>query len=429
MSASESRKAAPEEDERDRAATGSTARRDVLVGGLLAIAGALLHALCVPDSLRERSDLAHYLESAARWALDDAAPYREIPFEYPPAALLFLRLPVALVSSGLLHFESALALVLAPFDALALFSAFWIARLSSMQREQSGHGLAHESNSRALLPEVATFAFAWCALLLCGSVLFTRFDLAPAALLALSVALLATSADLANIGGAALGAAAALKLYPFWAAPALCVPLVRAHRLGRPVASGLVAALLLSLPAMLPAGASAFSFLGYHASRGVQMQSLWGSLWMVLGQQGLAHVELAHRFGAEEVTSAPAALGLIGTLLPIAWMLLCARVATRTQVHLAALCALCGFVAFGKIGSPQFSIVLAPLAAAALFDAPLAALCVLGSIALGAWQFPFHHQELVQNQGPWAAVGLVRMLLVASAAISLALKRSPSRPR
>jgi hypothetical protein len=406
-----------------------TVRRDLLVGVLLSIAGALLHALCIPDALRERSDLAHYLESAARWALDGAAPYREIPFEYPPAALLLLRLPVELVSSGLLHFESALTLVLAPFDALALFSAFWIARVASMQREQAGRGSAHAEERRALLRGVASLAFAWCALALCGSVLFTRFDLAPAALLALAVALLATSSEWATACGAALGAAAALKLYPFWAAPALAMPLLRAHRLGRAIAAGLVAALLLSLPAMLPAGASALSFLGYHASRGVQLQSLWGSLWMVLGQLGFAHVELAHRFGAEEVTSAPSALGLIGTLLSIAWMFVCARVARSGPVHLAALCALCGFVAFGKIGSPQFSIVLAPLAAAALFDAPIAALTLLGSIALGAWQFPFHHLELTQNQGPWAAIGLIRMVLVAGAAISLALKRSSPRTR
>jgi len=419
--AAESRAPASGAAGRDSQDAPQLARRALAWGALLSLTGAALHLLCIPDGLRERSDLAHYLESAGRWALDGAAPYREIPFEYPPAALLFLRAPVALVAAGLAHFDDALALVLAPFDALALFAAFLLARAAA----------SRESAARRLQRGLAALAFAWVALLLCGSLLFTRFDLAPAALLALGCALVSTWP---RTSGAALGAAAALKLYPFWPAPALAVQLWRERKLLRAIAAGLAAALALSLPAMLPAGSEAFSFLGYHASRGVQIQSLWGSLWMVLGQLGAVHVELAHAFGADEVSSAPRWLSWLATLLPLAWMAVAALSARRTPASLAALSAICGFVALGKIGSPQFSIALAPLAAGALFEAPLAAGLVFASIALGAWQFPFHHVELMQSRGPWAALGLLRMLLVAAAGVSALRQRSraqaqSARPR
>jgi hypothetical protein len=335
---------------------------------LLAIAGAALHLALLPREYRERHDLPHYLDASLRWATGEA-PWRDFPFEYPPAALLVLRAPLHAAALTGIRYETAFALWMALFDALALFAAWLSARRWS------------------------AMAICWAGLALCNSVLYTRFDLAPGALMALAVAL-ACAGQFAG-AGAALGAAAAIKLYPLFIAPVLAVAAFRAGRLRVALLAGAAAALLLSLPAF------GLDFLGYHWNRGIQIQSLWGALFRLAGRG-----EIVHRFGAEEVAGAPAFLGPISLLVQIA---ISAAAAWRLRdVRAGALAAFAGFVAFGKVGSPQFMVALVPLA-----TIPWAARFVLASCVLMAWEFPFHYRPAEWASRFWAAVDLVRMLLLA----------------
>src|SRR5207302_6979565 len=153
---------------------------------LLAVLGAALHFLLLPRDYRERSDLHVYLDSSLRWATGEA-PYRDFPFEYPPAALFVLRAPLHAAVLGQVRYETAFALWMALFDALALFAVWLTAR------------------------RYGAMAICWAGLALCNSVLYTRFDLAPGALMALCVALACLGQF--TWAGAALGAAAAIKLY------------------------------------------------------------------------------------------------------------------------------------------------------------------------------------------------------------------------
>ena len=66
---------------------------------LLAVLGAALHFLLLPRDYQERSDLHVYLDSSLRWATGEA-PYRDFPFEYPPAALLVLAVFTFLLTHG-----------------------------------------------------------------------------------------------------------------------------------------------------------------------------------------------------------------------------------------------------------------------------------------------------------------------------------------
>jgi hypothetical protein len=338
---------------------------------LLALAGAALHLAILPREYRERSDLPAYLDASLRWATGET-PYKEFPFEYPPAALLIVRAPLHAAALTGIRYETAFALWMALFDALALFAA-WLSgrRWSAM-------------------------AICWAGLALCNSVLYTRFDLAPGALMALAVAL-ACAGQFAG-AGAVLGVAAALKLYPLFIAPVLAVAAFRAGRLRVALLAGAAAALLLSLPAF------GLDFLGYHWSRGIQIQSLWGALLRLAGRP-----DIVHRFGAEEVAGAPAFLGPLSLLFQIA---AAAAAAWRFRdVRAGALAAFAGFVAFAKVGSPQFMVALVPLA-----TIPGAARFVLAACVLMAWEFPFHYSPAERASRFWAAVDLARMLLLASLA-------------
>ena len=439
--------------------------RELLLVVAAALACAALHLAILPSDARERSDLPLYLDSSLAWA-SGSVPYVEVPFEYPPAALLLLRVPLHFAAATGLRYETAFALWMALFDALALASIWFAAR--SRGRGWSWGALA----SGAVL------------LALCASVLHTRFDLAPGALMALAVACAGTArrakpgparsggvADLAAglvagpgaahvgageagssaaqgaaldagsarlggslpaLAGAALGAAAAIKLYPLALAPALAVAIFQrdgARALRQALVAGTFALLVCSAPAALEAGPAALSFLRYHAARGVQMQSLWAGAMLVLARLRGAAVPIVHAFGAEELPGAPGFLAPLSVLLQLSCGLLAARAVRRgAPVAVAALAAFAGFVAFSKVGSPQFFLALAPLAACALPEAPVEVALVALSTALLAWEFPRHFGALFHNQGPWAFVVLFRMLLLAAVSVRLLQRRVESRP-
>jgi len=380
-------------------------RRETLLALLLAIAGAAVHLFLLPASARERSDLPLYLDSALRWASGEV-PYREIPFEYPPAALLLLRVPLEAAAALGSSFERAFAGWMALFDALALFSAYLCCR-----------------GRRGFLALGAGFL----GLALCASVLHTRFDLAPGALMALSVALGTMGA--LPWAGAALGAAVALKLYPLAIAPAAAVFVYQRggkEALRKAILAGSLAIAALSFPAALGAGASALSFFGYHYQRGVQIQSLWGALLLCLGRLHGEPVPIVHAFGAEQLEGSFPLLARLSLCLQLAAGLGAAwAVWRRASLSRAALGAFAGFVAFGKVGSPQFLLALVPLAACAAGAADASALValVLAGCALMAWEFPRHYGALFHNQGPWAAIVLLRMLLFAAVSIAAARPR------
>ena len=88
------------------------------------------------------------------------------------------------------------------------------------------------------------------------------------------------------------------------------------------------------------------------------------------------------------------------------------------DVRAGALAAFAGFVAFGKVGSPQFLVALVPLA-----TIPWAARLVLAACVLMAWEFPFHFTAADWANPLWAAVDLARMLLIAFVAIALPARR------
>ena len=71
-------------------------------------------------------DLPVYFDAARAW-LSGRTPYADVPFEYPPYALLAF-LPAALVSSTLREFQLAFGLELLAVDIAIRVALLWAAR-------------------------------------------------------------------------------------------------------------------------------------------------------------------------------------------------------------------------------------------------------------------------------------------------------------
>ena len=130
-----------------------------------------------------------------------AVPYRDIRPEYPPGALPAFAVP-ALLSDDQEGFRDVFEWLMAACGVAAvLLAAVALAGLG-----------ASRARTAAALALVAGFP------LLLGSVVLTRFDLYPAALVAGALAALVHRRD--RLGFGVLGAAIAVKLYPAVLAPA-----------------------------------------------------------------------------------------------------------------------------------------------------------------------------------------------------------------
>jgi Glycosyltransferase family 87 len=205
---------------------------------------------------------------------------------------------------------------------------------------------------------------------LLGPIVLNSFDLWPAALAAWSAALVVRGRP--RWGLALLGAATAAKLYPLLLAPALLPFVVLRHgarETWRALAAGaaVVAAAFLPFVALAPGGLR-YS-LQQQATRGLQVESLGGSLLGVAHRLGGGfHVVVSHAPFSFDIGGGTAdALGTIFSLLVLAaaaaawWLYLREGPvdAARTLRTVAATAV--AFVAFAKVLSPQYLLFLVPL--------------------------------------------------------------------
>jgi hypothetical protein len=201
-----------------------------------------------------------------------------------------------------------------------------------------------------------------------GPVLLNGFDLWPTLLAVAGIALLAAGRD--TPACAVLGVAAAAKVFPVVLLP---LALLWAWRRGgrraleRGVAAfvGAVVAVSIFWVAIAPGG------VGYSTEqqlrRGLQNESLGASFLFVLDKLGLYHVHLEIRppGSLDVIGFAGEAVGAVTTLVEVAAVVAAIVLAargprTRETLLLGSAAALCGFVAFGKVFSPQYLVWLLP---------------------------------------------------------------------
>jgi uncharacterized membrane protein len=360
------------------------------------------------------ADVALYQRYAAEIARDHI-PYRDFFFEYPPGALV----PI-LTAEPFPHYATAFKVVMAVIGAGALVAVGACVR------------------GRPLWQRLVALLAVAAAPALVGSVFVNRFDLWPALLATLAMALFLRGRTVASF--AAIAAGVATKIFPIAAVPALAVFVWRrygAETSKRAAAAFAAVALAIVVPfAALGPGGVRFSFT-IQLTRHLQTESLGGAILLAAGRLGLYQPTIA--------TGNPGSLDLFGTLpdlvgaislavvvVLVAWTAwtLAAGAIDRDRTLTAAVAAVAAYVAFGKVLSPQYLLWLVPLVPLVPHARRRASAIatVLFLVALVLTQIEFdHHYDDIRRLGPAVWILLLRDL--ALAAVAGALLAASRRPR
>jgi hypothetical protein len=202
-----------------------------------------------------------------------------------------------------------------------------------------------------------------------GPIVLNSFDLWPSALAAWAVAL--TVRGRPRWGLALLGAAAAAKLFPALLAPALLTYVVRergGHEAKRALLAAAAVVVAIFAPFALLAPGGLKESLREQAARGLQVESLGGSVLGVAHRLGAGyHVVVSHAPFSFDIAGGTAdALASVLSLLVVAatgaawWQLRKGPVDRDRTLRTVAATAV-GFVAFAKVLSPQYLLFLVPL--------------------------------------------------------------------
>jgi hypothetical protein len=298
-------------------------------------------------------DVGLYAADAQRM-LHGQVPYRDFFFEYPPGALAAFIVP-ALVSTA--HYTLLFKILMTVLGAATLCIAAGVATSAGLSLRRTALALA----AMAIAP------------LLLGPLFLDEYDLWPTLITCL--ALLAVFRGRHSVGAGLLGLGTATKVFPIVIVPAAVVWIYR--RSGRraavrflTVAIAVAAALYLAFAALGPGGV--WYSIQIQARRGLQKESLGSALLFVLDQLGLykAHIAEGNAQWTELTGTSGDALAAVGSLCQVAAAVGVAVLATRRRPEprtllYAAAAAVAGFVAFGKVFSPQYLIWLVPLVALA----------------------------------------------------------------
>jgi hypothetical protein len=319
---------------------------------------------------------------------DGQVPYRDFALEYPPAALPVFVIPSLLRSQkgDLARYRDGFEAEMLVCGALAL--AFM---LSVLLRLEAG-------------PVRLTLALglAAAAPLLLGSVVLSRFDLWLAALTAGALAALVAGRDRLGLG--VLGLAFAAKLYPAALLPLALTWVWRQRGRREAVVCAVVfAAIALAcfLPFLVLAPHGVWDALTRQTSRPLQIEALGAGILLVAHQIADVGVTMRSGHGSQNLVGAgPDALAAIQTVVQLAalvalWVWFARGPAGRERLVRASAAAVCAFVAFGKVLSPQFLIWLIPLVPLVRGRRGLAAGALLASaLVLTQVWFPFRYFRL-----------------------------------
>jgi Glycosyltransferase family 87 len=320
----------------------------VCAAGLFATSWGLLHLHAYAHGqIRDTPEYQTYGEGVVRGEV----PYRDFDVEYPPGALPTFVVP-AIGSPSEHGYRSR-------FDLLMLVCG--IGALAAMAAALGALGAGP-------IRLVWGLAFTGVTPLLLGPVVLTRYDLWPAALATAALAALCAGRD--RLSFALLGVAATAKVYP-----AVLAPLYVAHvwrRRGAREAGvalgiglGVTAAIFAPFVALAPGGV--WDSVVRQVTRPLQIESL-GSAVLIAAHHlfGLGlRVETSH--GSQNLAgSLPDAVGAAESALLLAglaalWLWFVRRPRSRETLVRTSAAAVCVFVAFGKVLSPQYMIWLIPL--------------------------------------------------------------------
>lgn len=336
------------------------------------------------------SDVTIYQSWGDAVHVDGASPYADVHIEYPPGAVPFLVAPSTVSDDGG-SYRLVFALLMAAVDLVGFGALYVMARRG---------GSAWALVAWVLVPP------------LLGPVLYARFDLVPA--VAVILALERAQAGRWFGTGGWLGFGTLAKLVPGLLAP---VAFIVAPRRRQVVFGFAVVSALMLLPYVGVVRSLTDSVLGYHGDRGVQVESLWGSL-VLLGDHLGYDAGVAFQFGAMDVygpsvnlfKSLSNVLAVAGVAFGCfaAWRW--ARRGDAADLAVAMFGTLALTTGVGRVYSPQYTVWLLGVGVAALCLAGRrvrsSAVALVVVVALTAWIFPPLFSPILGNE-LWAVLVLL----------------------
>lgn len=373
-----------------------------------------------PYSLNHEGDVKRYF-GYAQLTFEGEVPYRDFLLEYPPGFLPVILAPGP-ADEGYFDRFRTLTLLLGAAVVVLLVAALF--RVGASAAELAAAVLVFATVPRTLTPDLV----------------FDRFDLWPAVLVLVAVVGLLTRRTL---GLAALGLAVAAKVYPLVLVPlALLMQRGRVH-LRRDIAVIAAAALALTLPFALlaPRGVARVGWL--LVKRDLHVESLGGSILLVAKRFDIYEptVFMSYGVGNSWDLAGPAAkvVAVAGTLvgavaIATVWLLFARGPRGHRELLLAVAACVVGFVAFGKVLSPQYMVWVAAAVPLALgrvtrFVLPAAVVSLLLTRAV----YREGYFDMLEA-GRWSWVLLARNLLLVGIFAALVLElasraraRAPAR--
>jgi len=347
-------------------------------------------------------DVALYENWATQVARQDRAAYGDVKIEYPPGSLPFMVLPLT-GPGGHDYLRYFIALMVA-VDVVGMAGLLVIAR-----RARSWWG-----------------PWAWTLLVpLLGPIAYTRLDMVPA--VAIIWALERAQARGWFGAGGWLGLGAVAKIHPGLLLPLLVA--ARWRRRWRIILGALSVGVLTLLPFVGSLPELWDSVVGYHAQRGLQIESTWGVVLQATGHLGHAvHTVFDHGSwntagSGSSLLKAISVVMSLGVLAVGAW-LAATRVHPESMAGLAVVmfATLALVLGVGTVFSPQYMVLLSALAAvsASVSSREVRVPLVLLGAANAASQlvYPFHYDGLLANNAlPVATVAARDALVLAIGAV------------
>jgi uncharacterized membrane protein len=321
-------------------------------------------------------------------------PYRDFALEYPPGALAMFIAPAAFG-----NYAAAFAW------QMSVCGVVLVVVVAAIRREAAFYV--------ALAPVLA------------GSLILSRFDLWPALLTVAALAALLRERH--RLGWGLLGAAVAAKLWPFVIVPLALVWSYRAGRLSAALV-GLAVAVACFVPFALLAPHGLWDSLSGQASRPLQIESLGASVFTAFGHPKVISSHGSQNVAGHDGVAALFSLLQIATLVAL-WIAFARGQSAGDRLLRYSAAAVCAFIAFGKVLSPQYLLWLIPLVPLVRGRRGLAAtgLLTVALVLTQVW-FPRRYWDYVYAFHNADAVFLRDVALVALLVVLLWPDRVASAP-
>ncbi len=368
-------------------------------------------------SLDKQWDTTEYSRYAHDVLNRSLVPYRDFSVEYPPLALPVFVLPAMIAGRHFSGYMEVFGLGMAACGVLA-------AALPALILVAQG------VSTRRLIAGIAMVAL---APLLLGAVLLSRYDLFPTMLTIAALAAIFFNWERSGFVLLALGTAA--KAYPAVILPLAIVYVWRNHGARRAIGcSAIFAVVVLAcfLPFVIIAPHGIWWAIHGQENRPLQIESVGAAVFLAAHQLLGTHLTYYFTHSSDNLDGHPALeFAALMSLLQIValaavWLSFAHGPASRDRLLTAAAAAVCAFIVFDRVLSPQYLIWLAPLVAVVPGKRGVVAMAMLAcAMCMTEIWYPLHFYPLKHFLAlqSWAVIG--RDFLLFSLFVTLAWRELP----